>query len=157
HFGSKDGLWRAAMDHLFAGLSETLASAAPRPARAGAGAGAGAESELRELLAAFVRLSAARPELVRVLAREGAAPRPRLTYLVERHVGPALAFAAASIRKAQRAGLLARNLRPELLLFFVIGAGSHVFDVAALAKEALGIDVASEAMREAFVALVVQI
>jgi AcrR family transcriptional regulator len=152
HFGSKDGLWRAVMDHLFAALAR---APAPR-ARPRSGSGRDAHA-LGHALASFVRFSAAHPELVRILAREGAAPTPRLTYLVERHVGPALAAAVALIGKAQRAGVLARNLRPELLLFFVLGAGTHVFDVAALAKEALGVDVGSEATREAFVAMFQQI
>jgi AcrR family transcriptional regulator len=144
HFGSKDGLWKAAMDHVFAEIPAVLA-ATDRPTDP--------RDELYQMIAPFVRLSAARPELVRILSREGAAPSPRLTYLIEQHVGPPLAFVAASIRKAQRAGLIARNLPPELLLFLALGAGSHVFDVAALAKQALGIDVASETTREAFVEL----
>jgi AcrR family transcriptional regulator len=145
HFGSKLGLWKAAMDHVFAQLPH-LVVAAERPTDP--------RDEMSRMGALFVRLSAARPEIVRVLSREGAAPSARLTYLVERHVGPALAFAASSIRKAQRAGIIAPELRPDLLLFFFLGAGSHLFDVAALAKQGLGVDVDLEATREAFVALV---
>jgi AcrR family transcriptional regulator len=144
HFGSKYGLWKSAMDHLFAQLPALLA-AAERPTDP--------RDALSRIGTLFVRMSAARPEIVRVLSREGAAPSPRLTYLIERHVGPGMTFAAASLRKAQRAGLVAPGLRPELLLFFALGAGSHLFDVAALAKQALGVDVGSEATREAFVAV----
>jgi AcrR family transcriptional regulator len=145
HFGSKDGLWKAAMDHLFAQLPLLLAGA-ERPSDP--------RDELSRILALFVRMSAARPELVRVISREGAAPSPRLTYLVDRHIGPALAFATGAIREAQRAGVVAPGLRPELLLFFAIGAASHLFDVAAVAKRGLGVDVGSEATREDFVAVV---
>src|SRR5215471_3192278 len=74
HFGSKLGLWKAAMDHLFSQLPH-LVVAAERPTDP--------RDELSRMSALFVRLSAARPELVRVLSREGAAPSARLTYLVE--------------------------------------------------------------------------
>jgi AcrR family transcriptional regulator len=144
HFGSKDGLWKAAMDHVFSELPGVLA-AGQRPTDP--------KDELFLLVAPFVRLSATRPDLVRILAREGSHPSPRLTYLIERHVGPPMAYLVAAIRKAQRTGLIARELRPELLLFFALGAGSHIFDVAALAKQSLGVDVGSDSTREAFVKL----
>jgi AcrR family transcriptional regulator len=147
HFGSKDGLWRAAIDHLFANVPPVLAQ------RDGAREPAGPADPISRALARFVRLSAEHPEIARIIAREGAAPSPRLTYLVEHHVGAMFKLATSQIRGAQRAGAIARDLDPGLLLFLVLGAGGHLFDVPALAKHTLGIDVRSEATRDAFVAL----
>jgi AcrR family transcriptional regulator len=142
YFSSKDGLWRAAIDRLFEDL----------PAIAATVAGEGPPAE-RFLSAAeqFVRLSAARPEILRVLSREGAAPGPRLTYILDAHVRAPFERSVAALREAQEAGLVSRDLRPELLLFFILGAGGHLFDVPALAKEAFGLDVTSGGTRDAFV------
>jgi AcrR family transcriptional regulator len=143
YFGSKEALWRAAIDHVFAPLP-TLLAAARR---------ASPEERVAQFLEGFVRMSAARPEIARIIAREGAAPSPRLTYLLDRYLGAPLRAARATVRAGQRAGLVPRDARPELVLFFVLGAGGHVFDVPALVQEAFGVDVTSEAIREEYVAL----
>jgi hypothetical protein len=44
-------------------------------------------------------------------------------------------------------------VRPELVLFLILGAGSHLFDVTALARESVGLDATVPATREAFVRL----
>jgi AcrR family transcriptional regulator len=148
HFGSKDGLWRAAVDHVFAEVPSLLARSS-RPDDP--------QDALSQILARFVRLSAMRPEVARIVAREGAEPSPRLTYLLERHVGVAFREAVALIREAQRAGVIDRTLRAELVLLFALGAGSHIFDIRALVREGLGVDVTDPRIRESFVALYVAI
>ena len=144
HFGSKEGLWRAAIDRLFVelpALVQLLAEAtSPR-------------QRLARAVEGFIRLSAERPLLGRILAREGAAPGPRLDYLLERYVRAPFREAVATVRAAQQEGLVAASVRPELLLFFVLGAGNYLFDVPALAKEIFDIDVASDETRDEFVAL----
>jgi AcrR family transcriptional regulator len=80
HFGSKEGLWRAAMHGLFSELRMfTALDRSLPPTRA-----------LLEVVEGFVRLSAARPELTRIIAREGATRGPRLTYLIDTYLGPQL-------------------------------------------------------------------
>ena len=49
------------------------------------------------------------------------------------------------------------DLRPDLFLFFVLGAGSHVFDVSALARGSLSIDTSAEKTREDFITLVLSV
>jgi AcrR family transcriptional regulator len=142
HFGSKEGLWRAALDALFSEVRGI------RVARGG--------SPTERLLAAaeqFVRFVAARPEVTRIVAREGASPSPRLDELVARHLREPFQRFVAAIRAGQREGVLDPEVRPELLLFLLLGAGSHLFDVAALARESLGVDAASPQTRDEFVAL----
>lgn len=141
HFGSKEGLWRAAVDHLFARLAvvETAGDARGRP-----------EDRLLDATLAFVEVSADHPEIVRILAREGTSPSPRLTYLLDHFVRGPMKAAVQAFREGQRTGLLAQDVRPELAIFFILGAGSHLFDVAALAQEGLGIDVRAKDTRAAF-------
>lgn len=140
HFRSKEGLWRAAVDHLFAEIP--LLFTLDEPQRR--------DVEVAfPILAQFVRLSAARPEIGRIIAREGAVASPRLSYLVERHLGQVFGYFVSRLRDAQKAAVLAKEIRPELLLMVIIGASTHIFEVPALAKQVLGIDVGARDTREA--------
>jgi AcrR family transcriptional regulator len=143
HFGSKEGLWRAATDELFTEVRLFAATSEDSPLE-----------RLFTVAARFVRFAAARPEVTRIIAREGASRSPRLAHLVERRLREPFESFVAAIRASQRAGLLDPDLRPELLLFVWLGTGSHLFDVAALARESPGIDAASAGTRDEFASLV---
>src|SRR5512136_3052166 len=66
HFGSKEGLWRAAMDALFAEVPRIPPANGAAPADA-----------LLAVVEGFVRFVAEHPEATRVISREGATPSPR--------------------------------------------------------------------------------
>jgi TetR/AcrR family transcriptional regulator len=143
HFGSKDGLWQAAADAVFSNIPRFAApssDAAPRDA-------------LGDIVERFVRFVAAHPEVTRIIAREGAAPSPRLDYLLRTYLREPFREVVDLIRGAQTAGIVTRDVRPELALFLVLGAGSHLFDVSALAQRSQGIDTTSAWTRESFVVL----
>ncbi len=142
HFGSKEGLWRAAMDLLFGNVPRFVAT------------DGGVAEGLLGGIEPFVRFVAAHPEATRVIAREGATPSARLDYLVDRHLREPFREVVDLLRAARRGGLLAADLRPELVLFFLLGAGSHLFDVKAFAARSVGIDASSEKTIEEFVRLV---
>ena len=142
HFGSKEALWRAAMDELFGDVLTVTA-----------GVGATPEEQLLDGAERFVRFVSAHPEVTRVIAREGAAPSPRLTYLVDRYLRPAFGAVVAAVRAAQRDGVIAQEFRPELILMLMLGAGSHPFDVTALVRESLGLDATSPRTRDEVAAL----
>lgn len=144
HFGSKAGLWQAAMDRAFADVqvfSGVELSASPHEA-------------LAQAMEAFLQFCARRPEMARLVQREGSRPSWRLDYLVEHHLRAQYAVAVETFRRAQEAGLFDASVRPELALLFVIGAGSHFYDVAPLAQQALGIE-ANEADRRAYAKMAV--
>lgn len=143
HFGSKEGLWRAAMDQLFSEvrLFTALDRSAP-PTQA-----------LLDVVERFTKLSAARPELSRIISREGATPGPRLDYLMK-HLRGQFDEIATALRREQRAGRIDPRIPAELLIFFVTGAAAHIFDVAALVHAAFGVDVAAPATQKAFITLV---
>jgi AcrR family transcriptional regulator len=143
HFGSKEGLWRAAMDHLFAGVNDFVPAANdPNPLLA-----------LTGVLEQFVRYVAVRPEVTRVITREGAVASPRLSLLVDLYLRAPFQRVIDLVRAGQAGGAIRSDVRPELFLFFMLGAGSHLFDVAALARVSAAVDVDAEAVREEFVAL----
>ena len=142
HFGSKEALWRAAMDELFAGVGPLTAGVGDTP-----------EEQLLDGVERFVRFVAARPEVTRVIAREGAASSPRLTYLIDRYLRSAFGAVVEALRAGQTSGGFRTGLRPELILMLVLGAGSHPFDVTALMRESLGVDTTTDRTREDVVLL----
>lgn len=143
HFGTKDGLWRAAVDRVFSNVPRVVATAG----------GASPGELLIAIVERFVRFVAAHPEVTRIIAREGAAPSPRLDYLLKRHVHDTFRDVVDLIRSAQNAGVVSPDVRAELLLFLVLGAGSHIFDVSALAQRSQGIDTTASWTCESFVVL----
>jgi AcrR family transcriptional regulator len=140
HFGSKDGLWRAAVDVVFSEIPR-LDPLVDVPAGERLGA----------FVEQFVRFVAAHPEATRIVAREGAAPSPRLDYLLKRYLHEPFREVVDALRAGQHAGLVDPDVRPELCLFLVLGAGSHLFDVSALAERSQGIDTTAAWTAEAFV------
>jgi TetR/AcrR family transcriptional regulator len=146
HFGSKEALWRAAMDELFGGVGAITA-----------GLGGTPEERLLDGVERFVRFVADRPQVTRVIAREGAAPSARLTYLVDRYLRPAFGTVVDALRAGQKSGAFSKEFRPELVLMLILGAGSHPFDVTALMRESLGVDTTSRATRDQIVHLLLEV
>src|SRR5262249_45188485 len=89
----------------------------------------------------------------RIIAREGAAPSPRLDYLLKRYLHEPFDQVVDLVRAAQNAGIVTADVRPELCLFLILGAGSHLFDVSALAARSQGIDPTATWTQEAFGAM----
>lgn len=140
HFGSKEKLWEAVADAVFARIPALL-PASSRPATSDA---------LLSLVDRIVAFVADHPEATRIIAREGAIPNPRLDYLLKNYLRETFREVVDWIRASQAAGAVSSQLRPELVLFFVLGAASHIFDVSALAQQSQGIDTASSWTREHF-------
>lgn len=80
HFGSKDTLWRAAVDKTFNEVETTT-----RELFAAELANYGDDS-LRALIAAFIRSNARRPELLNFIMREAKVASDRRDYIAEKHV-----------------------------------------------------------------------
>ena len=96
HFTSKEQLWRATVDHLFAALDVELASTdGHRPP----------EDTFVALVGAFLRFSADRPELNRIINLEATAPSDRLDWLVATHLRPRFDLLAAGWRELRSAGV----------------------------------------------------
>lgn len=115
-FGSKARLWEATVDRWFgeftARLDLILDSIEPgQPLEA-----------LRPFIVGFIELSAARPELLRMMMLEGAVEGPRLEYVWTRHVRP---FGRRLSRVV--AGLAGRERYtaiPPATVFFLLAHGA---------------------------------
>jgi len=120
HFTTKEALWRAVADRIFAQLATTIGT------RLEGLDGVDRATQLRLILREFVRFSAAHPELHRFMLQEGFASSPRLAWLVETHVRPIYEFVRGVVLEAQDAGLAPIG-RPEQLHYILIGAATSAY------------------------------
>src|SRR5205807_1549618 len=79
-FGSKERLWRAAVDRWFGELVVALAPSATLDG------GGDPLERLREFVVTFIEVNARRPEMARLMNVEASLGGPRLDYLFERFV-----------------------------------------------------------------------
>ena len=139
HFTTKEALWRAAADRIFARLSETFR------ARMTGLDGVDLTTRLRLVLRDFVRFAAAHPELHRFMIQEGMRESARLAWLVETHVRPMYEAVRAMIEAAQREGLAPIG-RPEHLHYMLIGAASSAYALSAEFELLTGVPANREAL-----------
>jgi AcrR family transcriptional regulator len=115
-FGSKERLWRAAVDRWFGEVIDILAPCAEQ-----AGVGDPLEG-LRQFVATFIEVNARRPELARLMNVEASVGGPRLDYLFERFITPCLLPVAALATTLQSQGKM--RPVPAGTLFFLIAHGA---------------------------------
>ena len=80
-FGSKEGLWFAAMEHALVRVEHTWREVADSP-------GLDDLEALRRGIVRQVIFSAAHPQVLRIMSHEGAIDSPRVRYVVDRFVNP---------------------------------------------------------------------
>lgn len=100
HFQSKDGLWRACVDTVYARIAGHLAGFAQ------ALAATSGPDWFRLQICAFVTALAAHPEYMRIVFHEGMEASSRLEWLVEGHQGRITAHIVGIVEAAQAAGYL---------------------------------------------------
>ena len=143
YFGTKEQLWRAAVDR---GGGRAPGGARRRRPRRDRDAG----RDLVELLRVCVRFAARNPAFIRVMNDEGKRDGPRMRWLVDRHGRPLYEPAARGLRA--RAGEAARSptSTPVHLYYMLIGAIGMIFSQAPECRRITGVDpTASEAVIEA--------
>ena len=101
HFASKEALWAAAVDHLFA-------------------------SAFADAVRRFVRFAAARPELNQIMVHEATEDSERLRWMVERHIRPLYDATRATWQRLRDAGIAA-PIDPAVVHYVIVGAASLPF------------------------------
>ena len=81
HFRSKELLWQAAVERIFAGLQSTLT-------RLRSDSEGDPKEEARESIRQYVRFAAAHPELFRLMVEEGKSTDSRMQWLVDTYLSP---------------------------------------------------------------------
>ena len=149
YFGGKEKLWRAAIDHAFGELWDTLGGLDSPDA--------GNPAVLAETVRAAVRFAATHPALVRLMNDEGKRSGPRLRWLVGRHGRRLFETVAAVLGRARAAGVIA-DVDPIHLYFVFVGSMGLIFSQAPECRLLVGIDpTTSTALAEAHADAVVRL
>src|SRR3989440_5763223 len=125
-FGSKQGLWYAAVDRAFGQQIAELATAFDPTL-------ADPLDQLNHAMRRFVHYNAERPELLGMMNIEGRVAGERLDYIYESYIAPALAPPGRLLEHLRKEG----RIRPISLqaLFFLIAHGAAApFTLAPLAR-----------------------
>ena len=133
HFSSKDELWFAAVDGVFAELSEALA------ARARGLRGVDELTTAKLLIREFVYFSAAHPQLHRIITQECKTDGPRMDWLVERHVRPLYEQTTAIHAGLVEAGHLPNFPAPHFY-YILTGAAPTMFVLGPECRRLTGVD-----------------
>jgi AcrR family transcriptional regulator len=125
-FGSKLGLWRAAVDHAFGTQVAELAAAVdptiPDPL-----------DQLGHILRRFLVYSAERPELLGMMNIEGRVAGERLDYIFDSYVEPALAPLGRLLEYLVAEGRI-RPISLRALFFLFAHGGAAPFTLAPMAR-----------------------
>jgi TetR/AcrR family transcriptional regulator len=116
HFESKEQLWHAAIDRLFALLQASVDT----------GETADPVERFTVAVRQFISFSAARPELHRIMDLESTASSARLDWIVERHAGPMFAFVSEGWAEVRAAGA-GNELAPIDVWLLLVGVGALPF------------------------------
>ena len=133
HFSSKDELWRAAVDEIFAELTSAL------DGRAEGLRGVDELTVARLLIREFVSFSARYPQLHRIITQECKTDGPRMDWLVERHVRPRYEETTALFAQLVRAGHVP-DIPVAHLYYILTGAGPSMFVLGPECRRLTGLD-----------------
>jgi TetR/AcrR family transcriptional regulator len=144
HFSSKDELWQAAVDGLFAELNEALAT------REEGLRGVDELTVAKLLVREFIYFSASHPQLHRIITQECKTDGPRMDWLVERHIRSHYNRAATLFSRLVSAGLLP-DIPVAHLYYILTGAGPTMFVLAPECRRLTGLDPQAPEVIEAHV------
>jgi TetR/AcrR family transcriptional regulator len=131
-FGSKEGLWYAAVDRAFSQQVTELATAFDPTLT-------DPLDQLNHAIRRFVRYSAERPELLGLMNIEARVDSGRLDYIYETYIAPALAPLGALLDHLHENGRI-RAISLRALFFLVAHGAAAPFTLAPLARHFDGTD-----------------
>lgn len=134
HFASKEALWRAAVDALFAELQRVIDAVVAT------------SSHPRDLLAesirAFVHFAAEHPELNRIMVLEATSDSERLAWVVEHHIRRVYRDMTALWTILAERGEVA-PVDPTIAFYSLVGAASFLYVASPEVRRVAGVDPAS--------------
>lgn len=117
-FGSKEGLWFAAMEHALAAAESSWRRLADDPHLDDLEA-------LRQAIVYQVMFSAAHPEVLRIMSHEGAIDSPRIRYVLEHFVEPLRPLVERRIDRLVAAGRIRQVPYATVHYLVVQGGGAR--------------------------------
>ena len=133
HFSSKDELWRAAVEGIFAELNDALT------ARARGLRGVDELTVAKLLVREFIYFSATHPQLHRIITQECKTDGPRMDWLVERHVRPRYEQTAAMFASLLKGGYVP-DIPVAHFYYILTGAGPTMFVLGPECRRLTGVD-----------------
>jgi TetR/AcrR family transcriptional regulator len=125
-FGSKEGLWRAAVDHAFGGLVAELATGFDPTVR-------DPLTQLNLAIRRFLHFSARHPEVLALMNIEAGLDTDRLRYIYETYVEPALAPLSKFLEHLAAEGVI-RPVTIRTLNFLVAHGAAAPFTLGPFAR-----------------------
>lgn len=138
YFGSKQALWREAVDRAFASLDRAMGDLAERsvePIHDSRDKVAAAKAIRR-----YVAFVAEHPEFVCLMNEEGKRSGPRMEWLADRHVRPALESLRKSLQAVGHSTERVAHIDPVHFSYIFLGAASLLFHQAHECRRATGYD-----------------
>lgn len=125
-FGSKEALWYSTVDWAFGQIADELRTDDELAA-------SDVLEAVRAMVLRFLEVHARHPEMLRLVAVEGAAPTPRLTYLYETHIAPLHARLTAPLKLLVDRGVL-REVDVRSLHFLLAHGATAPFSLVPFAR-----------------------
>lgn len=119
HFESKDALWRAVMDHMFASVGDLSIASLQNEETS-------VKDRLSASIDAFIQICARDPDLHRLMTLEGRCESDRLSWMVDTHLRRFFEPTRDLIRKGQKQGTV-RPGDPTMLYYTIIAIAGSMF------------------------------
>jgi len=134
YFGSKQKLWRAAVELAFADMKAGLEAILADPSL-----GDDRERAAR-MIRGYVHFVARHPEFVRLMHEEGKRRGPRMRWIVDRHAKPLYEVITILLERGRAGGGLRIDTPPVHFFYLLAGAVGVIFHQAEECKRVSGVD-----------------
>jgi AcrR family transcriptional regulator len=135
YFGSKEALWREAVDRAFEGLRTEVGRPTAEPE-----SGRTPREHFAWIVRRYVRFVAAHPEFVLLMNEEGRRTGPRMRWLVDRHVKPIYAEMMRLLNEPELRAHIPAHVDPLHYHYMFIGAVGSFFTQAPECRRVSGVD-----------------
>ena len=142
YFGTKDALWREAVDRAFERLVGGVGDAAIDVDDVSD------RERLALLVRRYVRFVAANPEFVMLMNEEGKRSGKRMRWLVDTHVRPVFASIKRLYERARSEGGIPQEIRSPHFEYLFAGAAAAIFHQAPECRRLFDVDPADPAVVE---------
>ncbi|MFB9990429.1 TetR/AcrR family transcriptional regulator [Deinococcus oregonensis] len=151
HFGSKEGVWQAVVNHAVSQYTQSLRIHLEPPSDTQS---SDPVETLRSVIRSMVMVSATHSEVAKLLMREGSEDGPRLNYLLERLL-QSQGRLIPLLLEVQKLGYL-KQFDPPMFLMSLLVMGDGPLALPALVKAMTGHDVQSPTFLERHIATVIE-
>jgi AcrR family transcriptional regulator len=134
YFGTKDALWREAVERAFAQLRDVMARIDQRAEQLSG------RERFALMIRRYVHFVAGHPEFVRLMNEEGKRDGPRARWLTERHVRPMFAQLESVLEAARVTSGMPAGVEIHHVQYIFIGAVATIFHQAHECRNLTGRD-----------------